>query len=86
MDGFDYADGFVFFVHFHLHHSLGLVIEFRANVPTCVFIILVLMKNGVDMNLVIIRPLHKLGYNFRGLIGRIDVIKKITDAIYNHQS
>ena len=42
------------FVHFHLHHSFSLVVEFRANVPACVFIILVLMEEMcVDMNLVV---------------------------------
>ena len=59
MDGINNAYGLVLFVHFDLHDGFRFVVEFRADVSTCVFIILVLVKDGMDMDLPVIRPLHE---------------------------
>ena len=50
------------------------------------FIILVLMQDGMNMDLPVIRPLHEFGDYIGGFIRRIDVIHKIPDAIYNDQT
>jgi hypothetical protein len=38
------------------------------------------------VNLAVIRPLHESGNNIGRFTGGIDIIKKVSDAIYNHQS
>ena len=86
MHGFDHTYVFVLFIHLDLHDGFSLVVKLRADVPTCVFIILVLMQDGMDMNLPVVRPLHEFGDDVGGFTGRIDVIKEVTDAIYNDQS
>ena len=83
MNSFDNADVFVVFIHFHLHDGFRFVVEFRADMSTGMFVILVLMQDGVDMNLTVVSPLHEFGYNIGGFIRRIDVIHKIPYAIYN---
>ena len=50
------------------------------------FIILVLMQDGMDMDLPVIRPLHEFGDDVGGFAGGIDVVKEITNAIYDDQS
>ena len=69
MHGFDHAYVLVFFIYLDLHDSFRLVVELRVNVPTCVFIILVLMQDGVDMNLPVVRPLHEFGDDVGGFTG-----------------
>ena len=59
MHSFNHAYGLIIFVHFHLHDGFRLVVKFRADMSTCVFIILVLMEDGMDMNLPVVRPLHE---------------------------
>ena len=39
-----------------------LAVDFRADVPSCVFIAFVLVKDGMKMNLVLVSPLHQFGY------------------------
>ena len=51
MDGFDHAYSLVLFVHFDLHDGFRFVVEFRADVTTGMFIILVLMQVSMDMDL-----------------------------------
>lgn len=86
MNGFYYAHCPVHFVHFYLHDCFCLVIQFRADVTTGILVILVLMENGMNVNLAVIRPLHESGNNIGRFTWGIDVIKKVSDAIYNHQS
>ena len=86
MDGFDHAYSLVLFVHFDLHDGFCFVVEFRADVTTGMFIILVLMQDGMDMDLPVIRPLHEFGDDVGGFTGGIDVVKEITNAIYDDQS
>ena len=86
MDGFDHAYSLVLFIHFDLHDGFRFVVEFRADVTTGMFIILVLMQDGMDMDLPVIRPLHEFGDDIGRFTRRIDVIQEITDAINYHQS
>ena len=86
MDGFDHAYSLVLFVHFDLHDGFRFVVEFRADVTTGMLIILVLMQDGMDMDLPVIRPLHEFGDDVGGFAGGIDVVKEITNAIYDDQS
>ena len=76
MDGFDHAYSLVLFVHFDLHDGFCFVVEFRADVTTGMFIILVLMQDGMDMDLPVIRPLHEFGDDVGGFAGGIDVVRK----------
>ena len=69
MHGFDHAYGFVLFVHFYLQYGFRLVIEFRADVTTRMFIILVLMQDSMDMDLLVVRPLHEFRDNFGRFTG-----------------
>ena len=69
MHGFDYTYGFVIFVHFYLQDGFRLVVEFRADVTTRMFIILVLMQDSMDMNLFVVRPLHEFRDNFGRFTG-----------------
>ncbi len=69
MHSFNYAYGLVIFVHFDLHDGFGLIIEFRADVSTSMFIILILMQDSMDVYLFIIRPLHEFRYNVSGFTG-----------------
>ena len=62
MHTFHFADVAVVLVFFDLDDSLSLVVDFRADVPTGIFIAFVLVKDGVKMNLVFVSPLHKFGY------------------------
>ena len=66
MNGFYYAHCPVHFVHFYLHDCFCLVIQFRADVTTGMFIILVLMQDGMDVYLPVIGPLHEFGYHNGG--------------------
>ena len=66
---FDHTYGFVLFVHFYLQYGFRLVIEFRADVTTCMFIILVLMQDSMDMDLLVVRPLHEFRDNFGRFTG-----------------
>ena len=59
MYSFNYTYCLIIFVHFDLHDGFRFVVEFCADVSTCVFIILVLMEDGMDMNLPVVRPLHE---------------------------
>ena len=59
MHTFHFADVAVVFVFIDLNDRFRFVVDFRANVPSCIFITFVLMKNGVKMNLVFVSPLHK---------------------------
>ena len=67
--GFDHAYGFVLFVHFYLQDGFRLVVEFRADVTTRMFIILVLMQDSMDMDLFVVRPLHEFRDNFGRFTG-----------------
>ena len=69
--GFDHAYGFVLFVHFYLQDGFRLVVEFRADVTTCMFIILVLMQDCMDMDLFVVRPLHEFRDNFGRFIDEV---------------
>ena len=62
MHTFHFTDVAVVLVFLDLDDSLSLVVDFRANVPSCVFIAFVLVKDGMKMNLVLVSPLHKFGY------------------------
>ena len=66
---FDHAYGFVLFVHFYLQDGFRLVVEFRADVTTRMFIILVLMQDSMDMDLFVVRPLHEFRDNFGRFTG-----------------
>ena len=66
---FDHAYGFVLFVHFYLQDGFRLVVEFRADVTTRMFIILVLMQDCMDMDLFVVRPLHEFRDNFGRFTG-----------------
>ena len=69
MDCLDHADQPLLLVHFDLHHGFGLVVELRANVTVGVFIILVLVQDGVDMYLPIVGPFHETGDDVGRLLG-----------------
>ena len=86
MNGFDHTYCPVHLVHFYLHDCFSFVVQFRADVTTGILVILVLMENGMYVNLAVICPLHESGNNIGRFTGGIDVIKKVSDAIYNHQS
>lgn len=86
MDRLHDADRPLLLVHFNLHDGLGLVVEFRADVAAGVFIILVLVQDGVDMDLPVVGPLHETGDDVGRLLGRVDVVEQVADAIYNHQT
>ena len=55
---FHFADVAVVLVFLDLDDRFRFVIDFRANMPTGIFITFVLMKNGVKMNLVFVSPLQ----------------------------
>ncbi len=59
MNGFDHAYGLVLFIHLDLHDGFRLVVQFRADMTACVFVILVLMQDGMDVYLPVIGPLHE---------------------------
>ena len=86
MDCLHHADRPLLLVHFNLHDGLGLVVEFRADVAACVFIILVLVQDGVDVDLPVVGPLHEPGDDVGRLLGRVDIVEQVADAIYNHQT
>ena len=86
MQGFHNAYGFVVLIRFNLHDGFRLVVQFRADMSPCVFIILVLMQDGMNVYLPVVSPPHEFGYYFGGLAGRIDVIDEITDTINDDQS
>lgn len=86
MDCLHHADRPLLLVHFNLHDGLGLVVEFRADVAACVFIILVLVQDGVDVDLPVVSPLHEPGDDVGRLLGRVDIVEQVADAIYNHQT
>ena len=86
MHGFDHAYSLVLFIHLDLHNGLCFIVEFSTNVTTRMFVILVLMQYGMDVNLSVVRPLHEFGDDIGRFTGRIDVIQEITDAIYDDQS
>ena len=86
MDCFHHADRPLLFVHFNLHDGLCLVVEFRADVAARVFIILVLVQDGVDVDLPVVGPLHETGDDVGRFLGRVDVVEQVADAIYNHQT
>ena len=69
MNGFDTADSFIIFIHFYLHDGFRFVVEFRADVTTRMFIILVLMQDSMDMDLLVVRPLHEFRDNFGRFTG-----------------
>ena len=69
-----------------MHDGFRLVVQFRADMSPCVFIILVLMQDGMDVYLPVISPSHESGYYIGGLTGRIDIIDKVPDAIYDDQT
>lgn len=86
MDCLHDADRPLLLVHFNLHDGLGLVVEFRADVAAGIFIILVLVQDGVDVDLPVVGPLHEPGDNVGRLLGRVDIVEQVADAIYNHQT
>lgn len=86
MDCLHHADRPFLLVHFNLHDGLGLVVEFRADVAAGVFIILVLVQDGVDVDLPVVGPLHEMGDDVGRLLGRVDIVEQVADAIYNHQT
>ncbi len=86
MHGFDHAYSLVLFIHLDLHNGLCFIVEFSADVTTSMFIIFVLMKYCMDVNLFVVRPLHEFGDDIGRFTGRIDVIQEITNAIYDDQS
>lgn len=86
MDCLHHADRPLLLVHFNLHDGLGLVVEFRADVAAGVFIILVLVQDGVDVDLPVVGPLHETGDDVGRLLGRVDIVEQVADAIYNHQT
>lgn len=86
MDCLHHADRPLLLVHFNLHDCLGLVVEFRADVAAGVFIILVLVQDGMDVDLPVVGPLHETGDDVGRLLGRVDVVEQVSDAIYNHQT
>ena len=86
MHGFDHAYSLVLFIHLDLHNGFRFIVEFSADVTTSMFVILVLMQYGMDVNLSVVRPLHEFGDNIGRFTRRIDVIQEITDAINYHQS
>ena len=62
MHTFHFADVAVVLVFLDLDDRFRFVVDFRANMPTGIFIAFVLVKDGVKMNLVLVSPLHKFGY------------------------
>ena len=52
----------------------------------CVFIILVLVQDGVNVDLLVVGPLHEPGDDVGRLLGRVDIVEQVADAIYNHQT
>ena len=69
MYDFHHTCGLVIFVWLYLHDCFRLVVQFRADMTACVFVILVLMQDGMDVYLPVIGPLHELGYNIGGFSG-----------------
>ena len=65
MHTFHFADVTIVFVFLDLDDCFSLVVDFRADVTTGIFIAFVLMKDGVEMDLILVSPLHKFG-NYAG--------------------
>ena len=86
MQGFHHTYGLIVFVCFNLHDGFRLVVQFGADMSPCVFIILVLMQDGMNVYLPVVSPPHKFGYYFGGLAGRIDVIDEVPDTVNDDQS
>ena len=70
----------------HQQHRLGLVVQFRADVPARVLVTLVLVQYCVDMYLAVVRPLHQLGDDACGFAGAVDVVHHVADAVYHDKS
>lgn len=51
-----------------------------------ILISLVLMKDGMDMNLSLVSPLHEHRDNLGRLAWTVDVVHEITDAVNYHKS
>ena len=86
MHTFHFADVTVVLVFFDLDDSLSLVVDFRANVSTGIFIAFVLMKDGVKMNLEFVSPLHEFGDYACGFARRINVIDQVADSVNHHET
>ena len=86
MHTFHFADVVVVLVFLDLDDSLGLVVDFRADVSTGIFIAFVLVEDGVKMNLVFVSPLHEFGDYARGFARRIDVIDQVADSVNHHET
>ena len=85
MHTFHFADVVVVLVFLDLDDSLGLVVDFRADVSTGIFIAFVLVEDGVKMNLVFVSPLHEFGDYARGFARRINVINQVADSVNHHE-
>ena len=83
---FHFADVAVIFVFFNLNDRFRFVVDFRADVPTGIFIAFVLVKDGVKMNLVFVSPLHEFGDYARGFARRINVINQVADSVNHHET
>ena len=86
MHTFHFADVTVVLVFLNLNDRFCLVVDFRTNVPSCVFIAFVLVKDGMKMNLVLVSPLHKFGYYTCGFTRRIDVINQVAYSVNHHEA
>ena len=83
MHGRHPADVAVVLVLLHQQHRLGLVVQLRADMPSCVLVALVLVQYRVDVYLAVVRPLHQLGDDACGFAGAVDVVHHVADAVYH---
>ena len=68
-------------VFLYQQHCFRLVAQFCAYVSPRVLISLVLMQDGVNVYLPLVRPCHQQGDDVRRFAGAIDVVDHIPDAI-----
>ena len=83
--GFHHADVRICFVFFHQHNGFRLVVQFGAYMSAGVVVALVLVEDGVQVNLMLVRPLHEFRNDTSGFGWRIDVIDKVTHTVDDDQ-
>ena len=67
-----------------LQDCLCLVVEFRADMPSCVIVAFVEVQHSLDMDILLACPLHQVAHEFSRFCGIVDVEHQISNAINDH--
>ena len=69
-----------------LQDSFCLIVKFRADMPSCVVVAFVEVQHGLDMDILLARPLHQVAYQLSSLFGVVNVEHQITNAVNDDQA